>query len=315
MASKRKILAMHRFRFEDQRERLERNFEVIGVKNPEDAQKIIDENQDIVAIASIIGRPVSANLIQALPNLEVISNFGVGTDHIDLEMARKREIVVTNTPDVVTRDTADAAMAYILNTARRFVEGDIFVRVGKWLQGGKPVGTVLWGKTVGIVGLGRIGKAVAKRAEAFDMDVAYTAGSGIKKDVSYTYYDDVKKLANACDFLVITCPATPETHHMIDKEVLQILGPNGFLINVARGSIVHTEDLIWALQNRVIAGAGLDVFENEPFVPEAFLSMDNVVLGPHMANSTEETQYLQGEMVMDNLDAYFKGESLLSKVV
>ncbi|MAS86941.1 MAG: hypothetical protein CMH30_03040 [Micavibrio sp.] len=310
----KKILLMHRLRFEDQMERLEKQFEVITIRSSDDAQKIIDENQDIVAIFSIVGRQITANIIESLPNLEIISVYGVGYDHIDLDKAKEREIVVTNTPNIVTRDTADTALALILNISRRFVESDIYVRVGKWLAGNKPVGRAVWEKKVGILGLGRIGKAIALRAEAFDMDIAYTA-TKIKNDVPYVYYNDPVKLAENCDYLVVACPGGEKTKHLVNKDVLKALGENGYLINIARGSVVNTEDLIWALENKIIAGAGLDVFENEPFVPEALLSMDNVVLLPHMGTATEETLYLQGEMVLANLEAYFKGEKLPSQVI
>lgn len=312
---KKKLLAMFRFHHEPLRNMLEDEFEIISVKAPEQAQQTIDDNQDIVAIASIVGRPVTANLIEMLPNLEIISNFGVGVDHIDVEAAKKREIVVANTPDVVTKDTADAAIGLLLNISRRFVEGDIFVRVGKWYSNPKPIGRAVWEKTIGIIGMGRIGQAIAKRAEAFDMEVIYTAKSGRKEDLPYKYYDSTKSVAENCDYLVLALPGGDETRGVIDRPILEALGKEGYLINIARGSIVNTEDLIWALENKVIAGAGLDVFEKEPFVPEELMKMDNVVLGPHIASTTEETIFLQEEMVLENLKAYFSGQPLLAKVV
>lgn len=314
MNKKKKILALYRPRFSDQLERLHNMFDVISLKSAEDAEDIIRANQDIVAIYTAVGRNVSANIMAALPNLEIIANYGVGYDNIDIEAAKARQIVVTNTPHVVTDDTADTAMALLLNVSRRFVEGDIFVRVGKWLQGPMPNGRALTDKTVGILGLGNIGRAVAQRARAFEMSVAYTA-TAIKEDVPYKFYKDAEELAQHCDYLVVTCRGGEETKHLVNEGVLQKLGPEGYLINVARGSVVNTDDLVWALENDVIAGAGLDVFENEPFVDERLLKRDDVVLLPHMGTATEEVRYAQGEIVLANLENYFKGEALISPVV
>lgn len=316
MNKKKKILALYRFKYEDQIERLEDMFDVISIKSPDEAEDVLRANQDIVAIASIVGRNVSANVMAALPNLEIIANYGVGYDNIDIEAAKTRQIAVTNTPHVVTDDTADTAMALLLNVSRRFVEGDIFVRVGKWLQGqgSKPYGRALTDKTVGILGLGNIGRAVAQRARAFEMNVAYTA-TAIKEDVPYKYYKDAAELAQHCDYLFVTCRGGDETKHLVNADVLQKLGPEGYVINVARGSVVDTDDLVWALENDVIAGAGLDVFENEPFVDERLLKRDDVVLLPHMGTATEEVRYAQGEIVLANLENYFKGEALISPVV
>lgn len=312
---KKKILAMYKLNYEEQMARLDERFEIVSVKSAEEAQSVIDENRDhIVAILGVIGRKISGNLIKALPNLEIISSFGVGTDHIDLETAKEREIIVTNTPDVVTRDTADTAMALLLATSRRIVEADLYVRLGKWLQGSMPLGNALWGKTIGILGLGNIGKEIAKRAAAFDMKVAYTARSE-KPDQPYTFYKTAVSLAKASDYLVVATPGGNETKHLVNKEVLEALGPDGTLINIARGSVVDEVALIEALELGKIKRAGLDVYADEPHVPEQLIQMDQVVLLPHIGTATYETRHAQGEMVLANLEAYFSGKPLISRVV
>lgn len=294
-------------------EPLEEEFEVIRLWQEKDPESVIQQNQnDIVGIVATVGRMVSRKLIEVLPNLEIISNFAVGIDNIDLEAAEERGVIVTNTPDVLTADTADTALALLLAAARRVVEGDAYVRVGKWLNGPMPLATSLEHKKVGVVGLGRIGQAIAKRAAAFDMDVAYHGRS--EKDVPYRFYPQLLEMAQDVDFLVLSCAGGPETKHIINEEVLNALGERGFLINVARGSVVDEEALLIALRNKNIAGAGLDVYENEPHVPEALFSMDNVVLLPHVGSATMETRTKMGQLVVDNIKAHFKGEPLKTPV-
>lgn len=295
-----------------QMEALEQSFDVIRLRKP-DPERVLQENaQKIQAITTFL-TPVSRSLIEALPNLEIIAVGAVGIDHIDCIAAEKREVAVTNTPDVLTDDTADVAMLLLLNVARRAVEGDAYVRAGLWKSGPLSLGNSLGGKTVGIVGLGRIGKAVAHRAAAFGMRVAYH-GPSEKPEQPYSYYADLEDMARDCDFLVLTCPGGSKTEGIVNYKVLEALGPQGFLINVARGTVVNEEDLLVALQNKTIAGAGLDVFINEPHVPEALIRMDNVVLTPHIGSATIETRRKMGEIVVENLLAHFDGRPLLTQV-
>lgn len=294
---------------------LETEYEVIRLAKESDPEGALQQHRlDIKAIVTSFTRKVSRQMIEGLPNLEIICQFGVGVDNIDLQAASERHVNVINTPDLVTADTADLAMGLVLACARRMVEGDAYVRVNKWLNGPMPMGVSLTGKTIGIVGLGRIGQAVARRAEAFGMQVAYT-GRRKKGDFSYAYHDDILKLAEASDFMVLTVSGGADTKHMINFNVLKALGPQGWLINVARGTVVDEAALLVALNNGDIAGAGLDVFADEPHVPEEFFAMDNVVLLPHVGTATIETRTKMGQLVLENLNAHFSGKPLITPVV
>lgn len=295
-------------------EALEGRFDVLKLWKESDPEAAIQAVKDkIVGINCTMVHKISRKLIEALPNLEIIATYSVGTDHIDLEAARERGVKVTNTPDVLCAETADTGMALLLATAKRVAEGDMFVRVGKWLNGDLPLGTSLTGKTIGIVGLGGIGSKVAKRCEGFDMTVVYY-GPREKKDYSYKYYNDVTEMARNVDFLMLCCPGGEATANLIDTHVLEALGPKGMLINIARGSVVDEPSLVTALQSGTIAAAGLDVFANEPHVPEEYISMDNVVLLPHIGSATHETRHLMGQLVIDNILAHFDGKNLLTEV-
>lgn len=292
------------------------HFDVIRLWESKDPEgEIKNRARDIRGIVSTyncVG--VSSRMIEALPNLEIIAQFGAGFDNIDLAAAAGRKITVTNTPDVLTNDTADVAMFLMLNVARRAVEGDMFVRVGRWASGMTfPLSTSLTGKRVGIVGLGKIGQAIARRAEAFDMKISYF-GRKAKDGVPYTFYSDLVELARESDFLVLAVAGGPDTKDIINYKVLEALGPKGYLINIARGSVVNEEDLLIALKNKAIAGAGLDVFAKEPHVPEELKSMDNVVLSPHVGSATQETRARMGQLVIQNLLAYFEGKPVLTPV-
>ncbi len=295
-------------------ETLEHKFNVIKLwESTKPDSVILDNSSDITAILSTYnGSGVSKRLMEALPNLEIIAQFGVGYDNVDLVAAKDRGIVVTNTPDVLTDDTADVALFLMLNVARRAVEADMFVRVGRWHSGAMPLSTSISGKTVGIVGLGNIGKAIAQRAEAFNTKIIYNSRS--QKDVPYTYYKDLKEMAEASDFLILACAGGEETKNIINHEILDALGKNGYLINIARGSVVNEEDLLIALRNKSIAGAGLDVYSNEPNVPDEMIKMDNVVLSPHVGSATVETRSKMGQLVIDNFTAHFEGQPLLTPV-
>lgn len=295
-------------------DQLEERFNIVKLFEEKDPEAAIQKHKDdIVAINCTVGQRVTEKLIKALPNLEIIATFSVGFDHIDLEAARAHEVVVTNTPDVLSAETADTGMALLLAVAKRVAEGDMYVRVGKWLNGDMPLGTSLTGKTIGIVGLGGIGSKVAKRCEAFEMNVVYY-GPREKKDYSYKYYDDVTAMARDCDFLMLTCPGGEATANLVDANVLDALGEKGILINISRGSVVDEPALMIALQTGTIAAAGLDVFPNEPHVDPAYNSMDNVVLLPHIGSATVETRTAMGQLVIDNILAHFDGKPPITQV-
>ena len=246
-----------------------------------------------------------AALIGALPDLKVISSFGVGTDALDLEAARQRGVAVANTPDVLNDCVADLAMALVLDVARGVTEADRFVRRGDWQQGRFRLGQRVSGRRLGIVGLGRIGRTVARRATGFDMDIRYHSRRPVA-DVPWTHEPSLHALARWCDFLVVIVAGGAGTRHLVDASVLDALGPDGFLVNVARGSVIDEAALVSALVERRIAGAGLDVFEDEPRVPAALTGLDHVVLVPHIASGTEQTRRAMADLVFDNLQAFYR---------
>ncbi|MEX5686249.1 2-hydroxyacid dehydrogenase [Pseudomonas silesiensis] len=251
---------------------------------------------------------VRAGLIDRLPDLQVIIVFGVGYDGIDVEAARARGIAVTHTPDVLTEDVADFAITLMLGTARRLAQADRFVREGRWQQGPFPFTRKVSGKRLGIVGLGRIGKAIAQRAAAFDMHISYHGRRPLAVD--YPYYASVTELAAAVDFLVVAVGGGDSTYHLIDAAVLDALGSTGILINVGRGSVVDEVALAQALAEGRLLGAGLDVFEDEPRPHAGLLDLDNVLLAPHMASATWDTRRAMSDLTLANLAAHFAGESL-----
>lgn len=259
-----------------------------------------------VVTRSVIGADEA--LMAALPALEIVAVFGVGTDAVDLSAARQRGIRVANTPGVLTEDTADYGIGLLLALARRIVEGDRYVRAGRWRNGLLPNSTRVHGKRLGIVGLGRIGAAVARRAEAFSLEVLYT-GPRPKPGAPWTYVDNIVSLAEQADFLILTCPGGPETARIIDARVLSALGANGMLINIARASVIDEAALIAALHAGTIKAAALDVFEDEPNVPPALLAMENVIVEPHIASTTVETRMAICDMVLANLAAHFAGKA------
>ena len=264
-------------------------------------------------LASGMSFMVDAAFIARFPNLKLIANHGVGYDTIDAAFAATCGIMVTNTPDVLTDETADTAFGLVLNTVREFPAAERYLRAGKWLGGPYRLTASLRGKTMGILGLGRIGKAIAKRGEAFGLTIAY-CGRNRQADVPYAYYGTPQALAEACDILVVAAPGGAQTRNIINSDVLKALGPGGFLINIARGSLVDEPALILALRNGTIAGAGLDVFAQEPKVPEDFLSLDNVVLLPHVGSASHETRQAMADLLVANIDAYATGGQLLTPV-
>ena len=267
----------------------------------------------IRAIAGGGESQVTRALMSQLPALEMISVFGVGYDRYDVAAAHERDIPVTNTPDVLTDDVADMGIALMLALSRSIPQADKYVREGKWTSGPMPLARKVSGARLGIVGLGRIGSAIARRAAGFDMSIAYTSRNKVA-DSPYTYFPTPAALAAEVDFLMVITPGGAGTKGLINAEVLNALGAKGYLINVARGSVVDESALITALQNNVIAGAALDVFENEPHVPAALCAMSNVVLAPHVASATWQTRRAMADLAFGNLQAHFAGKPLLTPV-
>ena len=267
----------------------------------------------IVGVAGTGEASVPGSLLSQLPHAKVVSVFGVGYDGVDVPAAIEHGIPVTHTPDVLTDDVADLAMGLVLSVGRTIPQADKFVRAGQWPNGPIALARKVSGARMGIVGMGRIGKAIAKRASGFGMSIAYTARTE-KTDSGYRFFASAAALAAQVDFLVVITPGGAGTHHLINAEVLKALGPRGFLINVARGSVVDEQALIQALQNGTIAGAGLDVFANEPNVPEALWTMGNVVLTPHMASATTETRQAMADLAFANMQAGISGQPLRTPV-
>ena len=258
--------------------------------------------------------PVNAELMDALPKTEIIATQSVGLDHIDLKAAKARGIVVTNTPDVLTDDVADLGMALLLAVARRLVVGDRHVRNGLWLKGGLPLASKVGGATLGILGLGRIGLAIARRAEAFGMTIVYH-GPRAKPEVPYRCHADLAAMARESDYLMVSCPGGAATRHLVTDDVLAALGPEGVVVNVARGSVIDEDAMVKLLVEGKLGGAGLDVFADEPRVPEALFALDTVVLQPHVGSATHVTRGAMGQLVVDNLKAHFAGKPLLTPVI
>jgi len=248
------------------------------------------------------------------PKLEIVSVHGVGVDAVDLATARVRGVHVTNTPDVLTEGVAELGMALLLDVARSLTRNDRYLRAGRWpKEGDPPLACSLAGRKLGILGLGRIGRRIAELASAFGMQIAY-GGRSPKSDVDYPFYDDPVKLAGAVDCLMVSCVGGPTTAGLVSRQVIEALGPEGWLINIARGSVVDEDALVDALVGGRLGAAGLDVFAREPQVPSALIGLDNVVLQPHQGSASEETRAAMGRLMLDNMAAHFAGRPLLTPV-
>jgi lactate dehydrogenase-like 2-hydroxyacid dehydrogenase len=286
-----------------------------------EARYKVHPKEDLEKVAGIVRAAVTnghsgppPEVIDRLPKLEIIASASVGYDGIPVEYARSKGIPVTNTPEVLNDDVADLAIGLMIMTARRLVASDRYVRAGRWLKDGNfPLAQRASGKRVGILGMGRIGRAIGKRAEAMDNTVAYHSRNPVA-DVSWKHYPDLVALAKDSDFLIVIIPATPQTDKIVSKAVLEALGPTGILVNVARGVVVDEDALVAALKAGTLGGAGLDVFAAEPTVPEVLFAMDNVVLAPHVGSGTHETRRAMSQLVLDNLDAHFAGKPLLTQI-
>ena len=294
---------------------LEAAYRVHRLYNAKDRAAVLKEAGPTVRGIATGGRlGASGDIIDALPKLEIIAINGVGTDAVDLERARARGIHVTTTPDVLTEDVADLALGLMLAVSRRICVADRFVRAGRWPSDHMGLAASVHGKRLGIFGLGHIGRAVAHRAAAFGMPIAYTERRQVA-DCAYRFEPELAALARDSDFLVLAASATAATQNIVDRAVLDALGPSGILINVSRGSVVDEDALVAALAEGRLGGAGLDVFAHEPNAPEALWRMDNVVLLPHQASATLETRRAMADLVLANLAAHFAGREPLTPVV
>jgi len=285
---------------------LDENYTVHKFYESENPEELLSQIADrIRAVVTDGGTGVKATVLQQLPNTRIVTVFGVGVDAVDLEYCKSNNIVVTNTPHVLSDDVADLGVALMLAVSRNVVEGDRYCRDGKWpIHGAMPLTNRMTGKRAGIFGMGSIGLRLAKRLEAFDMDVSY-CNRKKRTDTHFRYYEDLTTLARETDYLIVAASASPTTEKIIDHSILEALGPDGYFINVSRGSLVNETELIAALQNGVIRGAGLDVFEQEPQIPQALVAMSNVVLQPHHASGTVETRHAMGKVVCENLACFF----------
>jgi len=266
------------------------------------------------ALATFGPAGADGKLMDALPKLEIISHFGVGVDSIDLAAAKKRGVIVTNTPDVLNDCVADTAMSLILNVMREFPQSEAYMRSGYWAaRGAYPLTTGLGGKTLGILGLGRIGEAIAKRAQAFGMKIRYH--NRTKKKVPFAYDPDPVTLAKNCAVLLVATPGGKATEKLVGAKVLDAIGPKGYVVNISRGSVIDEAILLQYLKEKRIAGAGLDVFESEPNANPELFALQNAVIYPHVGSATQETRFAMGMLQVDNLRAHFGGKPVLTRVV
>ncbi len=259
----------------------------------------------VAVTTSIMG--LNSAEMAALPDLELLACNGAGVDKIDLAEAERRGITLQHTPDAVTDDTADTAISLMYATLRRVAEADRFVRAGKWKSERMTPSRRVFNAKLGIAGLGKIGKTIARRASALGMDVSYY-GPRKKDDVDYRYYADLAQMAEAVDVLTLACPASPSTEGLVNAEVLRALGPNGYLVNISRGTVVDEEALLDALEAQTIAGAGLDVFLGEPDINPRFFALDNVVLQPHYAAVTTQTRNDMAHLLEQTISAFYKNQ-------
>ncbi|CAN7343675.1 2-hydroxyacid dehydrogenase [Pararhizobium sp. LjRoot238] len=294
-------------------DRLPDHFEPVFVPAADPALVTADMASSVLGIAA--QGKIPADFMDAFPNLEIVANFGVGYDGVDAGHAAKRGVVVTNTPDVLTEEVADTAIGLLINTVRQLPAAEQWLRQGRWAKEGafalSPL--TLRGRTVGLYGLGRIGLSIARRLESFGVSIAYHTRTP-REGLAYSYYPTLKGMAEAVDTIIVIVPGTESTRRTVNAEVLQALGPQGVLINIGRGTTVDEAALTDALQRGVIAAAGLDVFENEPHVPDALLTLPNVSLLPHVGSASQATRNAMADLVVDNLIAWFETGAALTPV-
>jgi lactate dehydrogenase-like 2-hydroxyacid dehydrogenase len=297
-------------------DRLAREYDVVRLWTyPDRNAALAEHGKGVTALVTSANFGCSAEMIDALPNLKAICSWGVGYETLDIKAAQRRGIQVSNTPDVLTDCVADLAWGLMIAAARRIAYGDRFVRSGGWGQvhGSIPLGSRVSGKKLGIVGLGRIGQGIAKRAAGFDMDVRYHSRHQ-RDDAPYTYEASLPALAKWADFLVVATVGGPGTYHLISKEVLEALGPKGTIINIARGPVIDEAALVQALKSGKLGSAALDVFEHEPKVPEELKANDNVVLLPHIGSATVETRREMENLMIENLESFLKTGKVITPV-
>jgi lactate dehydrogenase-like 2-hydroxyacid dehydrogenase len=295
---------------------LKERFTVHVVPRDERADAVLAEVGPRVRAAAVTGAPegrMNGAAMARCPKLEIVSSFGVGYDNIDVKYAAEHGIVVANTPEVLTEEVADTALGLLLCTVREFPQAERFVRAGKWTSGIYPLTSTLRNRTVGLVGLGRIGRAIARRLDGFGVPVVYHSRNP-QPGASYRYYPKLIDMARDVDTLLLITPGGPQTRHLVNAEVLDALGPNGIVINMSRGTVVDDTALIKALKERKILSAGLDVFVNEPEVPREYLEMDHIVLFPHLGSATVYTRQKMEQLVVDNLLAWGAGQPPLTPV-
>jgi lactate dehydrogenase-like 2-hydroxyacid dehydrogenase len=285
---------------------------LIEAGNPDAFLKDVAPRIRGIAIAYTSNK-IDGAFMSRFPKLEIVSSFGVGYDHVDAKWAGEHGIIVTNTPEVLNEEVADTALGLLLCTLREFPQADRYLRAGKWLEKAYPLTPTLRGRIVGIVGMGRIGKAIARRLDAFGVTVVYHSRNP-QPGVSYKYYPKLIDMARDVDTLMVIVPGGAGTKNLIDAEVLNALGPDGVLINMARGSVVDEQALIKALKDRTIMSAGLDVFVNEPQVPQELIEMEHIVLFPHLGSASVATRKAMDPLVVDNLKSWFSGKGPLTPV-
>ena len=293
---------------------LEHNFTVHRLTGASDKAAVMAEIGPRIRGIATMGK-CDAAMMQACPNLEIVSSFGVGYDGVDVDHARSNNIRVTNTPDVLNDAVAEMTFALMISLCRRIPQAERYLKAGRWVaEGDHPFTGELTGATVGVLGLGRIGKEFAARCQAFKMRVVYH-GRNEQPYLPYTYYADLEAMARDVDWLVCIAPGGPGTKGIISRRVLEALGPKGALVSIGRGTSVDEPAMVEMLASGALGGAALDVFENEPHVPEALFGLDNVVLSPHQGSATHKTRWSMGDLVVRNLKAHFAGEPLISPVV
>ena len=276
--------------------------------NPQD--KPPDGN--FTAILTRSNTQIPRELLEKIPAVQMVATCGVGYDNLPLDYLQEHGIKASNTPGVLNDAVCELAIGMLFSLLRRIPEAQDFIKSAAWSRAPFTITTTLAGKCVGIAGMGRIGQDLAKRLEPFKVKLAYTGPT--QKELPYEYFTDIKSLAKASDILILACPASPETEKMINAEVLEALGPRGYLINIARGSVVDEAALLVEQQQKIIAGAALDVFENEPNPNAGFLNIDNVLLTPHIGSATSETRQLMTNLAIDNLEAFYNKKPLLTEV-
>lgn len=297
-------------------EALEQDFTIHRYFEADDKAAMLDKLKDSVRFVATGGHHgCSADVIAALPKLEVISSFGVGYDAVDVKAARQHNVRVTNTPDVLNDAVAELTLGMMLALCRRIPQADAYVRAGDWVsKGNYPLTAELTGKRVGILGLGRIGKEIARRAQVFKMEVVYH-GRTHQADEPYPFYADLTQMARDVDWLVVIAPGSASTKGIVSRDVMEALGPDGCLVNMARGTLIDEPAMVELLKSGKLGGAALDVFLEEPKVPEELFALDNVVLAPHQGSATHKTRRAMGDLVVKNLRAHLKGDPLISPVV